>query len=246
MSQIELSDRRTIENESDRTWAKLMDGYVDRLGRHGCGPLKEGFRRLHFNADRVEALSDLSRRTCDVAGWQVRAVDSLLPDKEFATLISSKIFPVAAKMREPRELAFAEFPDLFHDALGHLPLLIHPAYRKFLAEYARVAKLHCHSAAAATALSRLYWHIIEVGLVREGRQLRILGAAIATSEAECQRAMCAQTTRTAFDLEKVLASAYSPFSLQPQYFILESVESLARIADSIEAAVCRFADAAAV
>jgi phenylalanine-4-hydroxylase len=243
MSQAEVSQVLYANSEDDLTWARLMDAYIERIERHGCGPLIDGFRRLHFDPTRVERIPDLSRRTEAASGWRLKAVDSLFANERFAELLCSRIFPVAAEMRRPEEWAFAELPDLFHDALGHLPLLIHPAYRDFLAEYARVAALFRNSAPVTTCLTRLYWHTIEVGLVREAGALKIMGAAIATSDAECERSMSPEITRAPFDLERVIATDYSPFSLQPKYFVLDSVESLSKIAASIEDAVKSFAGA---
>ncbi len=231
--------------EDDATWAQLMDAYIDRLELHGCAPLIDGFRRLHFHLVRVEDIAALSRRTEAAFGWRIEAVDSLIDNDAFVELLRSRTFPVAGDMRRPHEYAFAEFPDFFHDALGHLPLLIHPAYRAFLIEFARVSRLFSHSHTATTALGRLYWHTIEVGLVNERGVLKVFGAAIATSGAECARAMSSETTRIPFDLEMVLAADYSPFALQPKYFVLESFDSLPGITAAMEKTLQRFAEAEA-
>jgi phenylalanine-4-hydroxylase len=224
-------------NADDATWAALMAGLRDRIASHGCASFVDGIARLGFSDVCVERIDNLSARLRAACGWTLVAVDALLPELEFYSLLAKKVFPVAHQMRRPEELQFSILPDMFHDALGHLPLLLDPVYSDFLAKYADVALRHLHEPDSLRRLSRIYWYTIEAGLVREGDAIRIIGAAIATSESESRHAMAEGEHRAPFDTQAVFETDYDSFHLQPRYFVLDSFASLSTIASGLEEAL---------
>lgn len=227
----------TYSHADNLTWSKLVANYGERLSEHGCKEFIDGFQRLEFDNARVEGVTELSNRLHAACGWRLQPVDRLLPNQLFFGLLNDRTFPVAVQMRRPDELAFSELPDLFHDALGHLPLLVHTAYSDFLVQYASVAGRYLDSPEALSHLARVYWYIIETGLVMEDGQEKLLGAAIATSAAECENAISPATQRIPFDFHTVFLSDYDSFRLQPRYFVIDSFSGLRRIAAELNAAL---------
>lgn len=223
----------------DNTWSSLMVGYRERLSDYGCKAFNEGYEALDFNTTKVERIPNLSERVHTACGWTLQAVSGLLPNPEFFGLLDNQIFPVADKIRLPKELAFSELPDLFHDALGHLPLLLTSAYRDFLLKYARVAKKYLDSPTALKYLARLYWYTIETGLIVEEGKLVVYGAATMTSSVECSHALSSHTPKVSFDFETIFSSDYNSFKIQPRYFIVPSLEFLSEIGDEIEESLAK-------
>lgn len=211
--------------EDHATWATLLEGYVGRLRKFGCREAIAGFEKLGFR-DRVESVAELSDRVHDLCGWRLQPVEGLLPHREFIDLLGRKLYPMAVHVRSPEELEFSELPDLFHDALGHLPLLVHPRYTEFLDRYSRAVSQYLDVPKAVEAFARFYWYTTETGLLIEDGREKIFGAAILTSRAECENVMSENVRKLRLDLQSVLDYKYDSFNLQPLYFVIESFESL--------------------
>ncbi len=60
---------------------------------------------------------------------------------------------------------------MFHNFLGHVPLLFDPVYADHLYEYGK-GGLKAMRLDAAKMLARLYWYTIEFGLMRTPLGLR--------------------------------------------------------------------------
>ncbi|WP_082711684.1 hypothetical protein [Burkholderia sp. MSMB175] len=239
IGQVGMS-RSSGQCQDDQTWARLMGGYISRLSAHGCGEFNHGFKRLAFAERTVERIDDLDAKIRRACGWSVKPVDGLLPDDEFYSLLQRRTFPIAADVRRPEELEFSVLPDLFHDSLGHLPLLTNDLYGEFLRTYSAVALKFLGNGLALRSLARVYWYTIETGLVMEAGATKILGAAIITSAAECEAVYGGRIELRPFDFAQVFASGYDSFKLQKQYFVLESFETLAGISETLEAALTEY------
>jgi phenylalanine-4-hydroxylase len=78
-----------------------------------------------------------------------------------------------------------------------------------------------------TNLARLYWYTVEFGLIRTTTGLRIFGAGILSSVAECEFALeSCSPNRVVFNLERVMRTKYAIDDFQPTYFVIESFEKL--------------------
>ncbi len=224
--------------EDDYTWGVLLDGYRARLSSLGCREVIEGLERLRIG-NTVEDISRLSEKVHALSGWRLEAVDGLIPEAAFFALLNRKIYPMVNHVRSRSELDFAELPDTFHDALGHLPLLVHAPYARFLERYASVAVRYLECEPVARALGRLYWYTAETGLVLEDGEERVFGAAILTSRAECENVASVRTDKLPFDLERVFATSYDNFKIQPWYFVIDSFDALLGIAEHLEQSAAR-------
>ena len=61
--------------------------------------------------------------------------DGQLDGLNFNTLLRDRALPATTYVRGLDELGHSKEPDMFHDMFGHLPWLIDPDYRAFLAEF---------------------------------------------------------------------------------------------------------------
>lgn len=233
MTRAAAAEASGHDDRDHLTWATLLDGYCERLPTMACKEVIEGFERLHIGR-RIEDIARLSNRVHAICGWRLKPVDGLLPEPEFFALLNEKVYPMAAQMRSPSELDFAELPDTFHDVLGHLPLLVHPPYTRFLERYAEIVSRHLDSAPVVRALGRLYWYTTETGLLLEDGQQKVFGAAILTSRAECENATSDRTQKLVLDLDRVFDTSYDNFKLQPWYFVIESFDVLLAIAEELD------------
>jgi phenylalanine-4-hydroxylase len=76
-------------------------------------------------------------------------------------------------------------------------------------------------------LSRLYWYMVEFGLIRTSAGLRVYGAGILSSKGETVYSIeSAEPRRVAFELLRVMRTGYRIDDFQRTYFVLDSFEQL--------------------
>ena len=83
-------------------------------------------------------------------------------------------------------------------------------------------------------MSRLYWHSVEFGLAREGGEVKILGAGLASSFGEAHFALEADVPRPCFTIRAAAATAYRNDRYQPLYFVSDSLEQTADQLESLD------------
>lgn len=183
----------------------------------------DGLDQLDLGAGGVPELGALNALLLPLTGWRCVAVPGLVPDEAFFAMLAERVFPVGDFIRRRDQLDYLEEPDCFHDIFGHVPMLAH---RGMAAAMQRAGELGMEAIAAGRGewIARLYWHTIEFGLCREGGDLRILGAGLASSFGEARKSLeDPGIDRTRFDLKAATASPYRHDAMQPAYFVADSL-----------------------
>ena len=85
-------------------------------------------------------------------------------------------------------------------------------------------------------ISRLYWHTVEFGLAREGGEVKILGAGLASSFGEAHFAIEADVPRRASRFAMRRRPAYRSDAFQPLYFVSDSLERAAAELEALDLA----------
>jgi phenylalanine-4-hydroxylase len=91
----------------------------------------EGFRRLILPWSSIPTVGEVSEALSEF-GWRAVCVDGYLPTRVYAGLLARQIFPVARHIRRPEHLDFSPAPDLAHDLVGHIPMLVCAEHGQFL------------------------------------------------------------------------------------------------------------------
>jgi phenylalanine-4-hydroxylase len=207
------------------TWRILYARQAALLPGHAARPYRDGLARLDV-ADGIPDFERVSHALRARTGWSLIGVPGLIPDGAFFDHLAARRFPVTVWIRRPEELDYVVEPDVFHDFFGHVPLLGEPAFAAFLEAYGRLGS-DAARIGALKPLARLYWHMVEFGLIREKGALRAYGAGILSSSAETLHATTgAGPRRLRFDPARVLRSEYEIDRLQPTYFAIESYGAL--------------------
>ena len=207
------------------TWQTLYARQSALLPRHAAAAFRAGLAALPF-AEGVPDLAACSVRLRAATGWSLVAVPGLIPDGAFFGHLAARRFPVTSWIRRPEELDYIVEPDIFHDAFGHVPMLAQADFADFLAAYGQLGE-EAARIGALKPLARLYWHMVEFGLIREDGALRAYGAGILSSSAETVHATeGGRPRRLRFDPRRVLRSEYFIDDLQPTYFVIESYAEL--------------------
>ncbi|MGP4715013.1 phenylalanine 4-monooxygenase [Psychrobacter sp. T6-6] len=224
-------------------WQDLLTRQAEQIPNRACTAYLEGLTKLNLSATRIPQLQDIDEVLQASTGWQTAAVPALISFGKFFKLLANKSFPVATFIRRPCDMDYIEEPDIFHEIVGHCPLLTHPAFATFNETYGKLGL-------SATKeerwfLARLYWFTIEFGLV--GSQLedrRIYGGGILSSPSETIYALdqtvqdtskqqpSPQPEHRAFDLLDVLRTPYRIDQIQPIYYVIDELDMLFDIVDS--------------
>lgn len=225
----------TVTQEWDRytrdehdIWRVLWERQIALAGTHGAPEFQRGIGLLATRADCVPRFEETSDALERCTGWRIVAVPGLIPEREFFQHLARRRFPVTVWIRRRDELDYLVEPDLFHDFFGHVPLLTEPVFADFVAAYGRLGPL-AERHGALRMLARLYWYMVEFGLIQTDAGLRAYGAGMLSSAGETRYCLeSPEPNRIAFDLERVLRTGYMIDRFQKTYFVIERYEQLFR------------------
>lgn len=210
------------------TWATLFKRQRELLVGRAANEFVENQERFGMSADAIPKFSELNRVLAEATGWELIAVEGLLPELTFFEHLASRRFPVTWWIRKPEQLDYLAEPDLFHDLFGHVPLLLNPVFADYMQAYgAGGVKAAAIAPEALANLTRLYWYTVEFGLIDTPEGLRIYGAGIVSSKGESIYSLESDApNRIGFDLERVMRTRYRIDTYQKTYFVIDSYEQL--------------------
>lgn len=211
--------RRLYERQSGLVRAYAPPVFVRSIAAMDC-------------ADGIPDLDRLSARLRAATGWEIAPVPGLIPDDVFFAHLAERRFPSSFWIRRPEEIDYLVEPDVFHDVFGHVPLLFDPVFADYLQHYGLGGpKAIAHD--AVPILARLYWYMVEFGLIMTEDGLKAYGAGMLSSFGETQFSVDSPSpNRIAFQLERVMRTQYKIDTFQQTYFVLPSFAKLFR--DSID------------
>lgn len=207
-------------------WRTLYTRQIQLIERYAAPEFVAGTRALNAAADRIPRIEETNRALGAATGWQIVAVPGLIPEEQFFAHLAARRFPVTRWIRRIDELDYLAEPDIFHDFFGHVPLLTNPMFARFMQAYGEAGP-KAIAAGALPMLARLYWYMVEFGLIATPTGLRAYGSGILSSQGET--VYCIEDPRPhriGFDLERVMRTAYLIDEYQRTYFVIDSFEQL--------------------
>ena len=218
----------TYTEEEHARWRFLYDRQKALLPGYACDEFIDGLEELNAS-DRIPRLEDANKVLKAKTGWNLVAVPGLIPDGVFFDHLANKRFPVSWWMRKAHEVDYLVEPDIFHDFFGHVPLLSNPVFADYMRQYgAGGPKALEHG--AEKKLARLYWYIVEFGLINTDAGLRAFGAGMLSSKDETIYSVKSdKPNRIGFDLARVLQTKYMVDDFQKTYFVIDSFDDLFKI-----------------
>jgi phenylalanine-4-hydroxylase len=179
------------------TWrAVLQKLNADLLPRHACKEYLSAVQRLGFTPDRVPQLREVDELLQRETGgqqqqqpWRLRPVAGLMHPRDFLAGLAFRTFHSTQYCRHHSQPGYTPEPDVVHELVGHVPMLLCPAYAR-MAEAIGRASLGADEK-KLWHLVKVYWYSVEFGVVWERqedgtRQLKAFGAGILSSSAELE------------------------------------------------------------
>lgn len=233
-------------DDENAMWQALLTRQAKQIPNRACSAYLEGLEKLNLPSTHIPQLHDIDEILQATTGWQTAAVPALISFGKFFKLLANKRFPVATFIRRFEDMDYIEEPDVFHEIVGHCPLLTHPAFAAFNETYGKLGL--DASKEERWFLARLYWFTIEFGLVgSHPDNRRIYGGGILSSPSETVYALNGSDTlhqsnhqqqpqnqpeHRAFDLLDVLRTPYRIDHIQPIYYVIDDLDALFDIVDS--------------
>jgi phenylalanine-4-hydroxylase len=211
-----------------KVWDTLFERQRALLPKYACKEFLDGIEQFGLGEGGIPRFEQLNEVLARATGWQLVAVEGLLPDAVFFDHLANRRFPVSWWIRKPDQLDYLAEPDLFHDLFGHVPLLLNPVFADYMQAYgAGGMRAHGQGPAALMNLTRLYWYTVEFGLIRSAEGLKIYGAGILSSKSESIYSIDSTApNRIGFDLRRVMKTRYRIDTFQQTYFVIDSFDQL--------------------
>ena len=222
-----------FSSDEHGVWDTLFARQVPYLGSRIVTPFLEGIPRLGLDRPGIPELDRLNERLERLTGWRCVSVPGLVPDGAFFAMLAERRFPIGNFIRSADSLDYLEEPDCFHDIFGHVPMLAHEPVARLMQAMGRLG-IQAVAAGLGETISRLYWHTVEFGLAREGSEVKILGAGLASSFGEAHFAIEADVPRPCFTLRDAAATGYRSDAFQPLYFVSDSLEAVAAELEALD------------
>jgi phenylalanine-4-hydroxylase len=207
-------------------WKQLFERQSKLIERYAAPEFVAGVRALGAQANAIPRFEDANRVLAASTGWQIVAVPGLIPEENFFDHLANKRFPVTVWIRKPEEIDYLVEPDVFHDYFGHVPLLTNPIFARFMQAYGEAGP-KAIALGGLKMLARLYWYMVEFGLIRTENGLKVYGSGILSSKGETVYSIeSPKPHRIGFDLIRVMRTDYLIDDYQQTYFVLDSFEQL--------------------
>ncbi|WP_333954068.1 phenylalanine 4-monooxygenase [Psychrobacter sp. S4(2024)] len=218
-------------DDENAMWQALLERQAKQIPNRASLAYLEGLEKLKLSRTHIPQLQDIDEVLQATTGWQTAAVPALISFGKFFKLLADKRFPVATFIRRFDDMDYIEEPDIFHEIVGHCPLLTHPAFATFNETY---GKLGLNATKQERLyLARLYWFTIEFGLMGATKETRkIYGGGILSSPSETIYALSDEPDCRAFDLIDVLRTPYRIDQIQPIYYAINDLDTLFDIVNS--------------
>ncbi|WP_265087948.1 phenylalanine 4-monooxygenase [Psychrobacter vallis] len=222
-------------DDENAMWQALLARQATKIPNRACVEYLQGLEKLNLPTSYIPQLQDIDEVLQATTGWQTAAVPALISFGKFFKLLANKSFPVATFIRRFEDMDYIEEPDIFHEIVGHCPLLTHPAFAIFNETYGKLGLTATKEERGF--LARLYWFTIEFGLVGSNPEnRRIYGGGILSSPSETVYALSNEPQNRpecrAFDLMDVLRTPYRIDQIQPIYYVIDELDTLFEIIDS--------------
>lgn len=226
------ADWVTAQNWDDYTaaehdlWGQLYARQVVVARKYAADAFLTGLKTLQMPEDRIPRFEEASEKLRALTNWTIVPVPGLIPEDAFFLHLAKRQFPVTVWLRRPDEIDYLVEPDVFHDFFGHVPLLSQPVFADYLQEYGRKG-IEAIELGTTKMLTRLFWYMVEFGLIRGTDGIKAYGAGMLSSATETAFSVASKEPhRIKFDLTRIMHTDYRIDSFQQSYFVIDDFAEL--------------------
>lgn len=233
--QVVLEDWATFTDDDHETWRMLLANRQPTLEAQAHPMFLEGLETLGMDKGKgVPDMAELNSKLSAATGWEAVPVPGLIASKLFFEMMADKKFPVGNFIRDRGDLGYTPAPDIFHDAYGHMPFLVHQGYADFVEELGKYGALS-ETQEVLARFERIYWFTIEFGIVKSNNDnSRIYGGGLLSSNDESAHALTDAVIKKPYDLHAMAAQSYHNNEMQSLLFVVDDVDRVYESAKEIK------------
>ncbi|MFT3842252.1 MAG: hypothetical protein QM723_35005 [Myxococcaceae bacterium] len=209
--------------EEHGVWATALQALKPLHQRYAAKSYLDAWPHAGFDLTRISQLAEISSRLERSTGFRYAPVAGLVTPREFMERLAGRVFLATQYMRHPSAPLYTPEPDVIHELVGHAPSLLDERYARINQRFGEVTQ--ASNDTVVEGLIRAYWYCLEFGLVREGTQLKAVGAGLLSSFGELGR-FEKEATVLPFDLELIAKTPFDPTQYQSTLFVAPSEAEL--------------------
>ena len=119
-------------------WRFIMKLSVDFFKSNADDIYLEGLKKTGITLNEIPKIKNIDKKLSKF-GWRAVCVRGFIPPTAFMEFQSLKILPIAADMRNHRNITYTPAPDIVHEAAGHAPIIANKDYANYLINYGEIA-----------------------------------------------------------------------------------------------------------
>lgn len=204
-------------------WRTVWRELGPLIEQKACSAYLASTKLIHIDRTRVPQLAEVNSQLEASSGFSMLPVAGLVSARTFHSFMGRGVFLSTQYMRHPSVPLYTPEPDVVHELVGHATTLGHPLYAALNRAFGLAAERV--SEEALTRLGRVYWYTMEFGAVREGGQVKALGAGILSSFGELGR-FDREAELRAVDFAEMGARPYDPTRYQDVIYVFDSIEQV--------------------
>ena len=135
---IVKQDYSTYSFIDQACWQFIMKISIDFFKKNADSIYISGLKQTGISIDKIPKIENINKKLSKF-GWNAVCVRGFIPPQIFMEFQSLKILPIAADMRDHRNLTYTPAPDIVHEAAGHAPIIANKDYAQYLIDYGEIA-----------------------------------------------------------------------------------------------------------
>lgn len=212
-------------DEDRQVWKALYDRQEPSMEKYFAKEYMTALGEIGLDDGEIPNFEKINEVLGTSTQWGLHGVKEIVEIEDFLDLMISRSFPATTWVRTMSQLDYLEEPDMFHDVLGHVPLLNNPSFASFLHELGKIGTEFNHNPAALTMIQRMYWFTVEFGLI-EQNGLKAYGAGVISSHGELLNFQSDASAKKRFDTKEIMATDFRSDIVQPIYYVIDSMDQL--------------------
>lgn len=214
-------------SEDQKVWTILFSRIMQMLPEGADEMVLDGLKKIGFPADHIPNFQEINERLNIFTDWEIVPLVEMVEDKEFIGMLAGKKYPCRTWIRSMDQVdAEIDEYDIFHDVIGHTPLLTRPNYCNYLQALGQLALDYIDNEEAISYLKRVYWHTIQFGLKASNNELKVYGAHLLSSRGETAYSLSAGVPKYDLNIATILDTPYAKGKYQEKYFVINNYEEL--------------------
>ena len=235
---MQKTSRTFNPREDDANWQALFEKHFQDLQSLGAISTMwiSGFSKLGMDHSKRPTAKQLTKAIEPYTGYNFIQTEEniILEQIDWYTMIANYEMPMTNFVRTPEELRYCDEPDIWHDIMGHIPFLAEEDYSTMYQQLAATYILAYNSNREdlLPELDFVGGMLIELGLVREPSGLKALGSTFYSSSEVFEAYKPENQINFTMDALRS-GESYDRHSFQGKYYIIDSMDHLYTIIDSI-------------